>query len=76
MVVTLKPEIEEIISKQIESGRFQSATEVVTTGLRLLTQNEVWNEGVLESKLLQDLDSGDASEMSDAEWDMIGRRRR
>jgi len=76
MAVALKPEIEEIISKQIESGRFQSATEVVTTGLRLLTQNEVWNEGVLESKLLQDLDSGDASEMSDAEWDMIGRRRR
>ncbi len=72
MTVSLQPELESMIEKQIETGRFQSASEVVAAGLRLLAQEENWDNDALESALLRGLDSGEAEQMPQSDWDKIG----
>ena len=72
MTVSLQPELESLIEKEIESGRFQSASEVVAAGLRLLAQSEEWDDSELESALLRGLDSGKAGRMTQFDWDKIG----
>ncbi|MBC6477107.1 MAG: type II toxin-antitoxin system ParD family antitoxin [Hormoscilla sp. GM7CHS1pb] len=37
MTILLTPEIEQLIDEQVKSGRYQSASEVVLEGLRLLS---------------------------------------
>ena len=72
MTVSLQPELESMIDKEIASGRFQSASEVVAAGLRLLAQDERWDDEALESALLRGLESGEAKEMTESDWDKIG----
>ncbi len=38
LTVSLTPELRRFISAQVESGRYQTASEVVRAGLRLLTR--------------------------------------
>jgi antitoxin ParD1/3/4 len=72
MTVSLQPELESLIEKEVESGRFESASEVVAAGLRLLAQDANWDNDALESALLRGLESGEAKEMTQSDWDRIG----
>lgn len=65
--------MEALISEQIARGRFQSAAEAVKAGLRLLAQSEEWDEAALEAELLKGLASGEARDMTDADWNKVGR---
>ena len=40
MNVSLTPELEEIVSKKVESGMYHSASEVIREGLRLLVEQD------------------------------------
>ena len=59
MNVSLTPELEEYIDKEVSSGMYQSASEVIRAGLRLLREDKgpkprfmVSSMQELESKLL------------------------
>jgi antitoxin ParD1/3/4 len=43
MNISLTPELEEFVAKQIESGTYQTASEVVREGLRLLRERDDLN---------------------------------
>jgi len=73
-MISLEPEVEQLISRQITSGRFRSPSEVVAAGLRLLEQDETWNNDQLESELLRGLESGEPRIMTDSDWQSIGRQ--
>ncbi len=40
MNVSLTPELEELVARKVESGRYQSACEVIREGLRLLDDQD------------------------------------
>jgi antitoxin ParD1/3/4 len=40
MNVSLTPELEELVTRKVESGRYQSASEVIREGLRLLDDQD------------------------------------
>lgn len=40
MNVSLTPELEELVAQKVQSGRYQSASEVVREGLRLLEDQD------------------------------------
>ncbi|HEV7403527.1 MAG TPA: type II toxin-antitoxin system ParD family antitoxin [Chthoniobacteraceae bacterium] len=40
MNVSLTPELEELVARKVQSGRYQSASEVVREGLRLLEDQD------------------------------------
>jgi len=44
MNVSLTPELEEFVHRKVESGRYNSASEVVREGLRLLDDNDRMRE--------------------------------
>ncbi|OWY66763.1 CopG family transcriptional regulator [cyanobacterium TDX16] len=48
MQVFLTPELEQFIQAQIESGKFSSAEEVVTAGIKLLEERERIYKGRFE----------------------------
>lgn len=50
MNVSLTPELEQYVSKKVESGLYQTASEVIREGLRLLKEKEE-----LHQKKLQEL---------------------
>jgi antitoxin ParD1/3/4 len=50
MNVSLTPELEQFVSKKVESGLYQTASEVIREGLRLLKEKED-----LHQKRLQEL---------------------
>jgi antitoxin ParD1/3/4 len=43
MNISLTPELEEFVAKQVESGTYQTASEVVREGLRLLRERDDLN---------------------------------
>lgn len=57
--ITLGDHFEGFINNQIESGRYESVSEVVRTGLRLLEEREK-TIGALRHALLEGEKSGDA----------------
>ena len=57
MDVTLTPELEQIISEEVESGRYASPAEVVGEGLRLLKERDEVNTIRLE-ELRRDIELG------------------
>ncbi|MBC7899537.1 MAG: type II toxin-antitoxin system ParD family antitoxin [Saprospiraceae bacterium] len=64
MNVSLTPELERIISYKVESGMYNSASEVVREGLRLLQQRDEFRQMKLDNlrkevqKGVDDLEAG------------------
>lgn len=51
MIVTLPTEIEKIVAEKINSGAYQSADEVISTGIRLLEAKEKGTEALRQEIL-------------------------
>lgn len=72
MNVSLTPELEQIVSFKVESGLYNSASEVVREGLRLLQQRDQMREMKLEAlrteiqKGIDDLEAGRVRDGGDA----------
>jgi antitoxin ParD1/3/4 len=47
--VSLTPELEQFVQDRVKSGRYQTASEVVREGLRLLEQQEREREAAVEA---------------------------
>jgi antitoxin ParD1/3/4 len=57
MNVSLTPELEQIINFKVQSGLYNSASEVVREGIRLLQQRDEMHQNKLEA-LRRDIDEG------------------
>jgi antitoxin ParD1/3/4 len=66
MNVHLTAELEEFVQKKVQSGLYDSASEVVREALRLLARRDAADR--LEDLLLEGLDSGEAREMTADDW--------
>ncbi len=70
MNVSITPQMERFVARRVRSGRYQSASEVVREGLRLLEERELAREAIVED-LRQRIASGMAQarrgELSDGE---------
>ena len=68
--ISLTPELEEFVTSRVESGRYQSASEVVRQGLRLLQDQEETRQAEL-ARLRQQiqigLDQANRGELLDGE---------
>jgi antitoxin ParD1/3/4 len=51
MNVSLTPELERFVARKVESGRYQTASEVVREGLRLLEERDLRKRGFLVESL-------------------------
>jgi antitoxin ParD1/3/4 len=49
MNVSLTPELEKLVNKKVESGRYTSASEVIREGLRLLEEHDEFRRIKLET---------------------------
>jgi antitoxin ParD1/3/4 len=64
MNVSLTPELERIVEQKVDSGQYNSASEVVRAGLRLLQQRDEMHEAKLNAlraeiqKGIDDLEAG------------------
>ncbi len=57
MNVSLTPELEKLVNEKVASGQYQTASEVVREGLRLLEERDEIREMKLE-KLRREIDIG------------------
>jgi antitoxin ParD1/3/4 len=74
MNVSLTPELEKFVENEVESGLYQTASEVVRAGLRRLKEDQVTRLPLtprtleeLETQLLQSVNQLDRGKGSDAE---------
>jgi antitoxin ParD1/3/4 len=70
MNVSLTPELEQFVQSRVESGRFQTASEVVREGLRLLEEREQARETALEElrgKIRRGIQQADRGELLEAD---------
>ena len=80
MNVSLTSKLEKFVTKKVRSGRYQTASEVVREGLRLLEERDRRNtfsfgsQPELEQKLVEGLESGSAGKMSSKNWAALKRR--
>ncbi|MFL6235698.1 MAG: type II toxin-antitoxin system ParD family antitoxin [Thermoanaerobaculia bacterium] len=68
--VSLTPELEKFVESRVASGRYQSASEVVRDGLRLLEEREVSRQAALEEvrrKIAIGLEQAERGELFDGE---------
>lgn len=79
MNVSLTPQLEELVRKKVDSGRYTSASEVVREALRLLDAYESVRESSL-AKLRTDVEAGwkavDDGRVSDFDPEDVKRRGR
>lgn len=69
--VSLPPQLEEFIHRTVQSGRFQSVSEVIYTALRLLEHQEQERKAYLEwlrSEVQRGLASGPIEPLTDDYW--------
>ena len=70
MTVELKPEIEALIQKRLESGAFSSAEEVIERALEFLSAEEDWladHGDEIASRIQEGWDEAQRGELTDAE---------
>jgi len=65
--ISLSPDKERFIAAKIASGQYRTPAEVVEEALDLLTERDE-NEGQMEALLLEGIESGEPSEMTEDEW--------
>jgi antitoxin ParD1/3/4 len=68
--VSLTPELEQFVHSRVVSGRYQTASEVIREGLRLLEEREQGREVALEelrAKLRRGVEQADRGELLDGE---------
>ena len=76
--VSLTPHLEEFIHQTVSSGRFQSASELVRSALRLLEEREQERLARLQwlrGEIQKGLDSGAATPLDVEEIKRLGRQR-
>ena len=70
MNISLTPELEELVQKKVESGRYSSASEVVRAALRLLEQDDELRETRLaarRSQVREGIEQAERGELLDGE---------
>ncbi|MBC6452806.1 MAG: type II toxin-antitoxin system ParD family antitoxin [Hormoscilla sp. SP5CHS1] len=70
MTILLTPEIEQLIDEQVKSGRYQSASEVVLEGLRLLSMRDQIDKrrfAELKQEIAMGIEAADRGELVDSE---------
>ena len=70
MNVSLTPELESIVNQKVESGMYNSASEVVREGLRLLQQRDEMREtklAALRAEIQKGIDDLEAGRYRDGE---------
>ena len=70
MNVSLTPELERFVQSRVASGRFQTASEVVREGLRLLEERELSRETALKelrAKIRRAVEQADRGEILDGD---------
>jgi antitoxin ParD1/3/4 len=70
MNVSLTPELQQFVQSRVSTGRYQTASEVVREGLRLLEERERARETALEEfrgKLRRGIEQADRGELLDGD---------
>lgn len=70
MTILLRTEIEQLIDEQVKSGRYQSASEVVLEGLRLLSVRDQIDKkrfAELKQEIAMGIEAADRGELVDGE---------
>ncbi len=70
MNISLTPELEELVQKKVESGRYSSASEVVRAGLRLLEQEDELREtrlAAMRAQVREGIEQAERGELVDGE---------
>ena len=68
--VSLTPELEQFVQSRVASGRYQTASEVVREGLRLLEEREESRETALKelrAKIRRSVEQADRGELLDGD---------
>ena len=69
MNVHLTGDLDAYVRRKVEAGLYGSASEVIREALRLMILREA--EACLEVRLLEGLASGEATEMTSADWSQV-----
>ena len=70
MNISLTEELEELVQRKVESGRYSSASEVVRAGLRLLEQEDELREtrlAAVRAEVQAGIDQAEQGELVDGE---------
>ena len=70
MNISLTPELEELVQKKVESGRYSSASEVIRAGLRLLEQEDELREtrlAAMRAQVQEGIEQAERGELVDGE---------
>jgi len=79
MNVSLTEELEELVQRKVESGRYTSASEVVRAGLRLLEQEDELREtrlAAVRAEVRAGIDQAERGELVDSEEAMARVKKR
>jgi antitoxin ParD1/3/4 len=71
MNISITPELEQLVSAKVQSGMYQSASEVIREALRLLAERDDLRRkriGVLDQGIQVGLDQAARGEFCDAPW--------
>ena len=78
MNISLTPQLEELVKKKVESGRYGSASEVMREALRLLEERDrfqVMRIEELKAEIKKGLESGEPTPLNIQEIKARGRKR-
>ncbi len=68
--VSLTPELEQFVQSRVASGRYQTASEVIREGLRLLEERKQAREAAIEelrAKIRRGIEQADRGELLDGD---------
>jgi antitoxin ParD1/3/4 len=68
--VSLTPELEQFVQSRVASGRYQTASEVIREGLRLLEEREQAREAAIEelrARIRRGIEQADRGELLDGD---------